>query len=146
MSFFMNLCNLMSRLQGCYLLAILKTYVCNAILFAIPCWCHLANRTEWAQNLYTSEDFQIPVEKMVATTVQTNIQQQQKKYAKVAILNSFCTVHVPIADAEWMKSICSMTTGVALLPGYGNQFRPTQVAVTRPAVRPFWGWIWGIPV
>jgi len=50
--------------------------------------------------LYTSEDFQIPVEKMVATTVQTNIQQQQKKYAKVAILNSFCTVHVPIADAE----------------------------------------------
>jgi len=31
------------------------------------------------------------------------IQQQHKKSAKVAILNSFCTIHVPITDIEWMK-------------------------------------------
>ena len=61
------------------------------------------------------------------------IQQQHKKTAKVAISNSFCTVHVPIADTEWMKSLCIMATGVGLwfytaTRGYHN--RSNRVAAT----------------
>jgi len=42
-----------------------------------------------------SEDFSIPVEKTVAMTVQSKIQQQHKKSGKLAISNPFCTIHLP---------------------------------------------------
>jgi len=42
------------------------------------------------------------------------IQQQHKKSAKVVISNSFCTIHVPIADVQWMKSIRIGPTEVGL--------------------------------
>ena len=62
------------------------------------------------------------------------IQQQHKKSAKLAVPNSFSTVHVPIACAEGMKSICIVATEVDLQStatrGYCN--RSTRVAATGP--------------
>jgi len=43
------------------------------------------------------------------------ILQQHKKSATVAISSSFFTIHILIADAEWIKSICSVATRVGLL-------------------------------
>jgi len=61
------------------------------------------------------------------------IQYQHKKSSMVAIPNSFGTVLVPIADAEWMKSICSVKTGVGVglpLPGVTVTGPPGRVAAT----------------
>ena len=70
-----------------------------------------------------SQDFHIPVEKTVATTVQSKIKRQHKSLPMYSYLKLF--LYRPRTDNRLrMKSICSVTTGVALLPG------PTGVMVT----------------
>ena len=71
------------------------------------------------RHLVPFKDFQIP-DNTVASIVHSKIQQLCKKSTKVAISNSFCTIHVPIKDAEWMKSICSVELQYHY-QGYGNQ-------------------------
>jgi len=48
------------------------------------------------RQLVPSEDFQIPVEKMVNSNYLVQIQRQCKKSAKVAISNTFCTIRTEI--------------------------------------------------
>jgi len=55
------------------------------------------------------------------------------KSAKVAISNTFCTIHVSIADAEWMKSWSGVT--VTSPPGLQRLGRVTA-AVTGPVGLP----------
>jgi len=60
------------------------------------------------------------------------IRQQRKKFAKVALSKSIGIVHVPIADPEWMKSICNVGRYTATR-GYRN--RSTRVATTGSGYR-----------
>jgi len=80
------------------------------------------------RQLVSSQDFQIPVEKMVAMIVQPKIQ-QHKKSAKVVISSSvYCSVYCPCTNSrcrnEWSQS-AAWQSGYHYL-GYSN--RSTWVA------------------
>ena len=62
------------------------------------CWRHLTNMIKWPRSLYLRLSNSSIVDDRNDCPVQ--IREQRKKPARLAISNSFCTVDVPIADAE----------------------------------------------
>jgi len=112
-----------------------KLEMCGKAQHDLPilcCCCHMVNMIEWSGNLHLCT-----LRRLLNSSREdgrnyclVQIQQQHKKSAEVAISNSGCTVLVPIADAEWMKSVCIVATGVGLLStttrGYDNW--STQIA------------------